>query len=363
MNLQLPNCCLCQTRQANQTNSHVFSWFLIRDAVNKPGIKGRENEVVFSLDGEFVRSYIGRGQSAEEKVIPIKGRPLNEQEIEQTENQNPFTRDNFLCNICEARLNVLETTVNEIVISNLRRQRVPANSAVRTVNLPEGNLLRLFIYSLCWRAAVVNMNTFEMQAAHEESLRSILNDTLADNRDALNQNITQNSQRINAIAVIVNFLEVTDVNNNPINCSISYKPYSIQLNDLGFQLYFDDAPEGNEDPLFTEINDVITASNFRSIGVDDLNVALISDPTRMEINQRLYTRMGQETIRKATMKFMKGFIYMFGLQPGTYEIGLFQKKLVDKAGTKVEGYTDDDQFTAAQETVVELFPWLFKDPE
>ena len=85
MDKPLPTCSLCRAKPANQTNSHIFSWFLIREAINKHGVKGRENEVVFSLNGEYVRTYIGREQSAEEQVIPIKGRPLNEQEIQESE--------------------------------------------------------------------------------------------------------------------------------------------------------------------------------------------------------------------------------------------------------------------------------------
>jgi hypothetical protein len=358
--MPLPTCNLCRCKPANQTNSHIFSWFLIRDAINKHGVKGRENEVVFSLDGEYVRTYIGREQSAEEHVIPIKGRPLNEQEIRESENDNPFTRDNVLCSECEKKLNVLESQVNNSVISGLRSRNVPADVDFQRTTVNNGDLLRLFIYSLAWRGAIVKINTFEMLPLHQEVLREILVNCLSLDPPSLTQNITAQSAAIRSIPAIIDFMETTARNDNPINCSISYHPYSMQLNDLGFQLYFDDAPRGDDDPLFQEINNAINGDDFIMHNEITLDIALISDRVRQTINKNLYTRMGLETLRKATIKFIRGFIYMLGVMPSDHTIAIFRENLIRRGNERVENYTDHDQFEAAQETMLQLFPYLFR---
>jgi len=91
---------------------------LIKSLVNKEGVKERENEVVFSFSSSYVETYLGRQQSTDDKVIPIKGRPLTEEEIKQTEEENPFVSDYILCPQCEKKLSVLETAVSERILTS-----------------------------------------------------------------------------------------------------------------------------------------------------------------------------------------------------------------------------------------------------
>ncbi len=133
----------------------------------------------------------------------------------------------------------------------------------------------------------------------------------------------------------------------------------MQLNDLGFQLYFDDAPCGDDDPLFQEFNGIINGGLLMH-NENSLDIALISDDHRKAVNNNLYARMGSETLRKATLKFIKGFIYILQVMPTDYAVSVFQSNLIKRGNGRIENYTDHDQFEAAQETMLQLFPYLFR---
>ncbi|NLR82281.1 hypothetical protein [Chitinophaga eiseniae] len=354
--MEVPLCNLCKIKPATQTGSHIFSWSLIRSLVNKEGIRERENEVVFSFSEAFVKTYIGRQQSAEEKVIPIKGRPLNEEEIEETENENPFISDNILCPECEHMLSVLESVVNERVLTKTRKHIVKNTGGYDKIAIQDGDPLRLFIYSLAWRGAITGINNFEMLPEHSEILRNILHKSLSSNRTELLKNIEQHSNLVRSISLLIAFLEVHGKNDNFIYCSLSYKPYAMILNDLSFQIFFDDAPDNSFDPEFMGINNVIKKDELLMKNEANFEVAILSNQVRMQVNRNLNSAMKDIILKPAIELFSLAFQKFIQRLPHREEVQLFIQNVIKRGDHKLENYTPKDFVEAASETMLQLFP-------
>lgn len=356
--MEPPICNLCKHNPATQTGSHIYSWSLIKSLVNKPGAKGRENEVVFSLSPAYVKTYIGRQQSTEDKVVPIKGRPLTEDEIRETETENPFTRDNFLCPKCEQMLSVLESLVSEKVLGDLRKHKVQNVGSYDVIAIEHGDLFRLFMYSLAWRAAVTRCNDFEMRSDHQEALRDILQKTLSQDRNTLLENIEKHKEQIRSIPVIVTFAETNGPNNNWIYCSLSMKPYALMLNDLSFQLHFADVDDDGFDPDFRGINSIIKKEDLLMVNEQELKLGVLSDDQRLRVNQRMAEEIKNEMVQNAIQHFTEGYQHFFHRAPTEAEIKLFIQNAYKRAAGKVEIFTPHDLTEAATETVRQLYPGI-----
>ncbi|MCW3109236.1 MAG: hypothetical protein JWQ09_3742 [Segetibacter sp.] len=332
---------------------------MIKSLVNKEGVKERENEVIFSFSEKFVQTYIGRQQSAEDKVIPIKGRPLNDEEIVQTEKENPFTRHHFLCPECEDKLSVLESMVSQKILTVIRRYVVKNAESYDTVVIADGDLLRLFIYSLAWRAAVTRMNDFEMLPSHQEILRDALNKSLSLDPKEFVKKVEENVCLIRNVKIVVSFLETASRNDNYIYCSLAYKPYAMILNDLSFQLFFDDAPDNGFDRELMGINRVINRDELLMQGEVQFHAAVLSDKSRKQINANLNNLMVEITLKPAIELFSLGVQKFVRRKPTADEIALFIKNVERRNHDKLENYTPADFTEAATQTMQQLFPQLF----
>lgn len=72
-------CCICDSH-ASQTGSHIFSFFLIRDATNMIGRKQRSYELSFGMSSdEFIKTHFDQS-ILPEQIERIKKKHLTEGE-------------------------------------------------------------------------------------------------------------------------------------------------------------------------------------------------------------------------------------------------------------------------------------------
>jgi len=228
------------------------------------------------------------------------------------------------------------------------------------VTIQDGDLLRLFIYSLAWRGEIVKINNFEMQADNQESLRVILHKCLSLDPTELLKNISENNVLIKSIPIIVTISEVKGKNDNYIYCSLSYKPYAMILNDFSFQLFFDDAPDNGFDPQFMGINEVIEKDKLLMKGEAEFKIGVLSDDLRRRINGNLTNTMKDIILKRAIEDFSTGMRTFFQREPIKKEIELFIQNVIKRGEHKIENYTPRDFAEAASETMMQLFPGKFK---
>jgi hypothetical protein len=242
----MPNaqlCKLCRINPAIQTGSHIFNFALIRGAINMNDVLKRDKEVSFKINSSSgVETYIGRAVNVE-KIEELFGRSMTSEEISQ--NNNPFTVDHLLCTICERKFEVIENYFMKQVHNKLKADRIslsPRNSNLSIASFPNVNeeFIRLYVYSLIWRAAEAGWTNFKIKETEKELLRKILSENLDLDKTVMMANVLPNSSLINSIPLIIHFLVTTsDYSENVVFIDTCTNPYFMVLNQFTFQLFFE----------------------------------------------------------------------------------------------------------------------------
>ena len=335
----MPICKLCSEREANQTGSHILSWFLIRASVNNKSKRRRHNEVSFELSTEtFMDTYF------EIKILPkekkkIKGRPLSDEEIEAQKNHH--TADHILCSVCEKKIGTLESFISKKIVDKLRAYKFKSNSQLEILEFSEKEAIRLFIYSLAWRASIVKYGHFEMDPAHEERLRVMLNETLAIEEAAMLENAKRYSQKICEIPLLISFMETIGENNNSIYCFQNKRPYALIANDLTFQLFFRERhTKKNQISLFG-INDIIKRQKSLNFKEDSFKISVLADEKRKLVYKKLYAFIAKKIMESAASDFRIGFKRIFKKAAPSGIVNYFKHKATITAYDKVELYSPE----------------------
>jgi hypothetical protein len=345
---------MCLKAPANQTGSHIFSWFLIRGALNRSGSLRRNNEVAFELSTEkFVQTYFG-SEVPPEQIKAIKGRELSDEEIENM--TNPITKDYILCSNCEKRLSVVESIVQSQYFEELRNLKVNASPYAIHV-FGKGELLRLFVYSLAWRASIVQQDDFKLDGDHQEKLRRLLDTNLSRDKTVLDQNILTNSIVINRLPLLLTFVETIGENSNSLFCSWTRKPYAMILNDFSFQLFFTPKHTKRITESLFGINEIIPPKKVLNMDKSQLLVGILPDQQRKLVNRKLGGHVARKIMGRAVALFKTGFEELLHRPCPRGIADYFRWKVVFGSDNQVEKYTPE-HFTAVAMEVMQEYQAL-----
>lgn len=332
-------CKLCQKLEANQTGSHILSWFLIRDAVNQKGKRRRHNEVSFEISSaSFVNTYFG-SEVLPDTIEITKGRELTDDEIDQQKNH--YTEDFILCTTCEDRLGTLENYISVQVFDRLRTFVLGGDKIYVPINFSEKEALRIFIYSLIWRSSIVGFNHLKLLVDEEEKLRLILDNSLHLNEKEMLQNLRKDTIRICEMPLVIAFFETIGENTNSIFSFKSKKPYSMIINDMSFQLFFKLKDSKRTDEYFFGINSIIPRNEFINHKEDEFKVAFISDKKRKVVYGKLYSFIADKMMRSAVSMFRYAFHRIFKKRAPQGIVEYFRAKAFLNSDDKIEKYTPE----------------------
>lgn len=162
--MTLPECNLCKTNPANKKNSHIIPKFLCKGLFEftKP-----RHSIIIGKNG--------------------RGRKI----------QDTPKEDNILCDLCEKRIEIIETHFAGIIKNINNFSSFPNEfNFVTGINQPQyieckdihPTLFKLFIYSLIWRASIsslIEFQKYKVSEIVEEKLRVFLNTNLTKSKNTL----------------------------------------------------------------------------------------------------------------------------------------------------------------------------------
>lgn len=344
-------CTLCKEKEANQTGSHIFSRFLIKSAINIDEKKLRGKEAVFRIGSQkFTKAYIG-SRITDEDVNKLFGRPVDELNLEK---ENPHTKSYFLCSTCEKRFKICEDYFSENFYSKYKTEKLLVDKHNKFDTLQLNNispsLIRLFIYSLAWRASVVNYENFKLKNKEEEILRTILNENL--DRD-------KNSIQVSELPLFVSLFEL-DIEHPTKNFIFlhpeSKNPYFFVVNELSFCLFFNKQKKYKSNHFLKNIGYDHITNELINWNKDNLIVGFLKNQDRKNLEQGFFKIYVNRKMKQYSMYFKKNHNRLFGFYP-------------DKNLTKhfLYFFTKDESFIGIQYSVehltnfsVEYFNWLAK---
>lgn len=239
---EIPGCSICLEHKANQKNSHIIPFRLIKTLATEETVKkSRDRELTFSMSESGVTTaYIGRKVSPE-KIAESFGREIGEQVLDS--NVNQFAKDNFLCSDCEKKLGNLESSISSSfldIIDNFR-----TNKELTEIEFKDNaQEIRIFFYSIFFRISVVQFFGFKLDPSFEESIRRLLNSYL----NNVDEKIVRDFFPIQLCVVEE---KSSDTNNGVINHPTNEKPYFSILNHFVVFLFFKEkSVRGNFQPCF-----------------------------------------------------------------------------------------------------------------
>lgn len=231
-------CKLCKSNEANKKNSHIFPFFLTNDAFTYNSSKKRGDEFIFRFSSyKAPISYIGKGfsHSDKEKLYELVDNI-------QVSNSDLSSEDYIFCEACENKFSLIETYFATNVRDTLEKNLI-FNKPDHTVDLKNKinkNLVRLFVYSLFWRASIsIQFGNFRLPFDKEEKLRYWLNTYLDSTIKATISNCLIGNDLTEFPLTICYHEELDDPTESFIFIHpLSKKPYAIFVNRFSFFLYF-----------------------------------------------------------------------------------------------------------------------------
>lgn len=324
-------CKLCGLKDATQTNSHIITLALIKEALNHSNIKERDYEVTFMLSNtDIPKSYFGRNVLPDH-IEEVLGRSLTEKEISQ--NKNPFTEDFIFCPDCERKISLLETEFINRIYSKLNSLKniedLPTDkkhNRLYNLNLYELKLTYLFCYSIFFRTAIAKENGHELNQKLKEHLRQTLNSKLSLKVDDLINRIKDLQKSDLKFPIIFCFLEdfeTTDKTGNLILFSKSKQPHFIWANDVALFLFEKESHISSSIEFLFGFSQILVYKEYFISELEKMNICIVPNNKREKIVDRTLKFMAEENMKFFKLLFNDLCKRLFGRRGTEKEQNLF----------------------------------------
>lgn len=321
----MDECKLCRSRLANQTGSHIFTYSLIKSAINEVGETARGKELTFGIStGDFFSLYFGQKMQPED-IEEVLGREIADEDIE--ENKNPFTKDNIFCTHCEKRFTIAEDFFfNKVQIplnvEDYNAQESKKYGSFIKFDFESSLLIRLYFYIQLWRASVALYQDFILDTPTEEKLRKIIDSCLTNNLSTTLSNCIEKKERLTQFPLIITHAETIHDKNNKIKLTEnvvyvdpSNKPYFLILNDFFAQFYSQKKHLHGSKKFFFGLTDALSEKVAINIDEEFIVFNLLSDLNRLNIIKTLYQKLANIISRKFIIDFTQSYIIEYGVPP------------------------------------------------
>ena len=165
-------CILCNQNEADQTGAHIFPAWMIASAFDKNG-RTRDYEIMYSFNpSKISMPYFGKSVQPE-KISEQIGRDLTDKEIRVQENK--LIVQNLWCRTCERRFKIVEDFFLENVDRHITDFSKCNNTGILELKDVNKYIIRLFLYSLIFRANASERFGFNLYEKTNTKLKYFLN--------------------------------------------------------------------------------------------------------------------------------------------------------------------------------------------
>lgn len=324
------SCLLCKAREADQTNSHIISDFLIRSMQSLNSDGKRSDKTHNNTISPSSSSFHFGSAVREDEIEGIMGRGLTAEEIES--NTNPYTKDYILCRPCEKRLSFAESLFNDKFYKELKRLSKETSGA----KFAEGGLFKLFWLSIIWRCSIARLHDFSLPKETEERLRELLDSSLGSSMKETEELISKNEEALSCETIGVLFAnDIEHPTGAYVNCESRLgEPYTLLINEF-YLAYFE-----SEDNLQDKVEKIrgvtkrLPASEFVTSKGKEPKVLVLNRADYLAVNEfyrklavdgrldfvarRFADEFAAVTGKRASVDKIKKFVRRYGAEQGEY---------------------------------------------
>ncbi len=328
---QVSLCALCNVRPASSIKSHIFSQFFLRSNLNLIEDKRRGVGIGFGLGEGGVKAFVEQNapQSRFENVF---GEDLSDEAILALR-MDLYSKDYFLCKNCEQRLQVVEDYFNTNAFHN------PLTTAsvdiIRGINVakPEfdNRIIRLFFYSLMWRASAARFSDFQFPNSIELGLRNLLNNSLGDTLEETQARVNvYNNEIISYPIILATASSFSDPTSNTIIVDKCIQPYYFEINEY-IIWYFTDT---NNYQIDCNLEGLEMYANRDFVNYSEaygeLKIVLIPENDWFQKNRSRIRKKAEDFMRKSIHKYFESSQRSKGRAPSQLELENFIQELLSE---------------------------------
>lgn len=324
----MTSCKICNINDANQTGAHVFPAWMIASAFDKKA-RNRDYEVIHSFQPiENQLPYFGRSIQPE-RIEQSIGRELTEEEAESQ--KNFLVVDNIWCRKCENKFKIVE----DYFLENVDRVILDFDYENElNIKLLQCNkfLIRLFIYSLIYRASITKLMGFTLNVKIENKLKSFLNNYIQDNLTDTIEAIERNTKKIELTNYPVRCVKiVTEKERSFVHIHKKYdKPYCFIVNNYIIQFYQKESHTRSTPYSFWGITELLSQMNYvPNFNESEFRVGTIDLDKWNGILSKFVKYNSQNKIQNFIKVYEIMFINKFGHNPGQAQTQKFLNSLID----------------------------------
>jgi len=345
-------CKICNNYEANQTGAHIFPAWMITSAFDDKS-RNRGHEIIYSTKSYgFSFPYFGRSVLPD-KVKENVGRDISDNEAKNQANE--LVVDNLWCRDCEKRFKIIEDYFLDYVDKKLDKF-IDDNSKLEVVELNDTNnyLIRLFIYSLIYRAFLVKF--IYLNSKTSKKLRLFLDNFLKTDIKSIIEKIEKSDCKDQLLKFPIRCIKTEQKIGNTSN--FVYLPYGLTkpncliINQYIIQFY----GKGNQTQFssksFFGISSLISGSkNIRNYKETQFKVGLINLELWNEIKATYNKWLVEKTNFNLIVLYKGMFKMKFGRNPNQDQISLFLKELINNKEPTGIKYTDEKILEAMNRSI------------
>jgi len=346
-------CSLCNRNEANQTGAHIFPAWMIASAFDEFG-RSRGYEIIYAIRPfNFKVPYFGNSVQPE-KISEQIGRDLTDSEIQEQENF--MITNNLWCKDCEKRFKILE----DYFLENVDRKIVDFSKCndIGIYELEKANpyLIRLFFYTLFFRASVSGLMSFRLHEKTLIKLRYFLNYYVKDDAISTIKFIDTSTYKDQILKYPIRCFKLesdpTESKGWVFVSNKHSKPYCFIINDYIIQFYGKGNRANFRPESFFGISSIITRmpkvrnykENIFIIGLFNLRLSNI-------VIRRYVDYMAKKEIEYFSKLFRTLFNWKFKHFPDELITKIFIKELIDNDLPKGTKYNKENFVKAMNRTL------------
>ena len=307
-------CSLCNTAEADKSNTHYLTDAIIRTCLNIDGINKREQGYYFGFSNSdpFVEFNFQRDTPVS-KIEEELGRAITDEEIEKALGRE-FAVDNIFCSKCEDLFGEIENPFIKDILPLFRQSDLAGTKKMSFVNKP---IVRLFFLLQVWRTAVCDP-AFKISPDSHEKLRTLLLNHKKDDVVA-----------VTSFPLVVTYLETRgaekEYTSNFVGLATSKNYNIILMND--FIIQFFDNRNAIKFYSYYQLNAKSDFSQFVNVNETEFNLKVFKDEKR----KRFLATIVFNIKVKPALKFYAGLFYELWFKCFHFPTSVFiQQEFMDK---------------------------------
>jgi len=327
----MPICNICNNNEANQTGTHIFPAWMVASAFDENS-NPRDFEIIYAfhpLDAKL--PYFGRSVQPD-KIEEELGRDLSDEEIK---GQDSFlTVDNLWCRDCERRLKIVE----DYFLENVDREIEDFSKCDDTqiVELTEVNtyIIRLFLYSLIFRAALTKLMDFKIKDKIFKRLRYFINTYIKEDLNSTKEFIEASETKQELLTYPVKLVKTEQKSGDTSNFVHIHnkfdKPYCFVINRYIIQFYAKESHTRSTPYIFWGITDAITKmGNILNYRENNFTLGLFNLKLWNYIKDKFVKDYMEERMENLILIYKVMYKGIYGEYPSKAQVKKFLDELTD----------------------------------